>query len=167
MEYLVVDGYNVIGASVEYSRLKDDSLEDARYQLQEDLSEYSAYTGSKIIVVYDAHLSKGMAKKDNVGNLEIHFTKEGTTADEYIEKLISGLVREKYKVYVATSDFLEQRLIFGKGALRMSSRELLQEIKVMKERISDTIIQNETKPLRMKGKLNPEIAQIFEKWRRK
>lgn len=130
--------------------------------------EYSAYTGRKVILVYDAHLTKGTTSKTTMNNIEVHFTNEGKTADEYIEKLVAGLIKPKSntKVYVATSDLLEQRLVFGLGALRVSSRELLIEIKMMKDQISNDIHRHSAVSPRMNRRINPEIAKIFESWRR-
>ncbi|OEF97955.1 NYN domain-containing protein [Desulfuribacillus alkaliarsenatis] len=167
MEYLIVDGYNVIGASKELAKIKEQSLEEARYLLQEALSEYSAFAERQVIIVYDAHLSKGNLKKSSLNNLRIDFTKEGVTADEYIEKLVTDYIRSGHKVYVATSDFLEQRVVFGKGALRISSRELWHEIEVMKRRVSEQLSEQPKKRAKLTGSINPEIARIFEKWRRK
>jgi len=167
MDYIIVDGYNVIGASPELSALRDQNLEDARHQLQEQLSEYSAYTGQKVIIVYDAHLTKGIAKKTRLNNIEVCFTEQGVTADEYIEKAVVDIIRQDNKVYVATSDALEQRLVFGKGALRLSARELLLDIKRVNEQIVDEISKSRQKQTRLKGAINQEIARIFEDWRRK
>jgi predicted RNA-binding protein with PIN domain len=167
MDYIIVDGYNIIGASLELSALRDQNLEEARHQLQERLSEYSAYTGRKVIIVYDAHLTKGTAKKNRLNNIEICFTEHGVTADEYIEKTVVDIIRQANKVYVATSDALEQRLVFGKGALRLSARELLLDIKVVHEQIVDEISKSQQKQTRIKGVINQEIARVFEDWRRK
>ncbi len=167
MEYIIVDGYNVIGASPELTKLRDMNLEEARYQLQGSLAEYSAYTGRKAIVVYDAHMTKGPTSKSQSGNLEICFTKEGITADQYIERLVIELIRQGNKVHVATSDAVEQHLVFGKGALRLSARELLIEMKMMRDEIATNIENSSSSSMKLDRTLNPEIVKILEMWRRK
>ena len=57
------------------------------------------------------------------------YTKEAETADMYIEK-ITHEIGKKHRVRVATSDNLEQIIILGNGATRLSANELLQEVKL-------------------------------------
>lgn len=58
-------------------------------------------------------------------HITIVYTREHQTADSYIEKFITSL--SKYDdVKVATNDYAEQQMILGKGATRMSARELVR-----------------------------------------
>lgn len=166
-EYVIVDGYNIIGASPELQQLGKLQLEEARHQLQEDLSEYGAYTERKVILVFDAHLTKEAGKQNRIRNIDVYFTKKGETADHHIEKLVTALIADSAKVYVATSDALEQHIVFGKGALRISARELLMEIKMIKDEISRDIAHKTTATPRLQGLLHPDVERIFESWRRK
>ncbi len=127
---LLVDGYNIISAWPELTRLKNDSLQRAREKLVELMINYAGFTGRKVVVVFDAHQVKGAAgSKESFNGVEVLFTREGETADELIERLVGDYVTEfNGDVYVATSDWTEQRIIFGKGAYRISARELYHEV---------------------------------------
>src|SRR5690625_814615 len=120
---LVVDGYNIIGAWEELKTLKDIDMAQARDRLIELMADYQAYSGLKIIIVYDAHYVKGKGSVLKSYDVEIIYTKENETADECIERIVTKYKTVVNQVYVATSDYLEQRVIFGRGALRKSARE--------------------------------------------
>ena len=55
------------------------------------------------------------------------YTKEAETADQFIEKTVHKIGRQN-QVTVATSDGLEQIIIMGQGAHRISARGLKKEI---------------------------------------
>ena len=87
-----------------------------------------------MFIVFDAHMVKGsIEKKEKQGNLVVVFTKEGETADNYIERIVNNIGR-KSEVCVVTSDSLEQQVTFQRGAIRMSSIEFYHEVKVLKKR---------------------------------
>ncbi|GEN31955.1 hypothetical protein HNQ35_002357 [Cerasibacillus quisquiliarum] len=166
MIYLVVDGYNIIGAWEELQRLKEKDIGQARDRLLDMMAEYQAYSGYHVIVVFDAYFVKGKRATYRKSKLDVIFTKENETADECIERLVKELQNVRDKVYVATSDYDEQRTIFGSGALRKSARELYIEMEAMQKDISRRIIsQNQYKPI-SKIPLDPEVQAVFEKWRR-
>lgn len=127
-EYLLVDGYNVIFAWEELSALAKDNLESARGRLMDILCNYQGFTNYRVILVFDAYRVKGNpGEVQKYHNIHVVYTKEAETADMYIEKVSHELGR-KYRVTVATSDALEQVIVIGQGASRMSSRELKQEV---------------------------------------
>lgn len=166
-EWLIVDGYNVIGAQPDVAWLGD-SLEEARDKLVRALSEYQVLSGRKVILVFDAHRVPGAGVKLSEQNITIHYTKQRETADECIEKLVRKLRGEHRRIYVATSDYLEQRLIFGQGAYRISARELLREMK--HARREATREMEERHPLKrptLGQGLKAEIWHKLEGWRRK
>lgn len=166
MNILLVDGYNIIGAWPELRRLKDGDLPAARDLLIEKMAEYKAYTGFRVIVVFDAHLVQGIEKKTKDHTVEVIFTRENETADERIEKLAKSLNNIKTQIHVATSDFTEQWAIFGQGALRKSARELRNEmIEIEKDIKQDVKSIREKKPT-TRIQLSGNIVEIFEKWRR-
>ena len=166
MDVLVVDGYNVIGAWEELDRLKRKNIGLARDRLLEILSEYQAFTGNRVVIVFDALYVKGMESKKAENNVEIIYTKEEETADECIEKLVKTLKNVKNQVYVATSDYMEQRTIFSRGALRISARELLAEIETMDTDIDEQIeIQTKYRP-KSTIPIQEHVLRQFEKWRR-
>src|SRR5699024_11489104 len=95
----------------------------------------------RIIIVFDALYAKGMESKLSINNLEIIYTNEKETADDFIEGLVASVKHVKNQVYVATSDYAEQRTSFGRGALRISTRELLINIEGVKDKIEQSIKQ--------------------------
>lgn len=166
MVILVVDGYNIIGAWEELKRLKEKEIGQARDRLIEIMAEYQAYSGHKVIIVFDAYYVKGIASKLKQYKVDIIFTKEKETADECIERLIKKIKNIKTQVYVATSDYAEQRTIFGQGALRKSARELLIEISDTRREIEASIEMHKNEQSTSKIRLNQEILEKFEKMRR-
>jgi len=166
MDILVIDGYNIIGDWEELRRLKRIEISHARNRLIERLIEYQAYTGTKVIIVFDAMHMKGIESRKKQNNVEIIYTDEEETADEYIERLVTSLINVKDKVYVATSDYMEQRTIFSRGALRISARELQIEIEAMNKNISQQLEQNYSERPKTTIEMNKNILNKFEKWRR-
>lgn len=166
MDILLVDGYNIIGAWKELRALKADKLVDARDRLIEMMAEYQAFSGWRVIVVFDAHMVPGIEKKKKQHQVEVIFTRKNETADERIEKLTTTLVSRRDQVHVATSDFTEQWVVFAQGALRKSARELELEMEVVQSNISKKVrVIHDQRPS-SKILLSDDIAEIFEKWRR-
>ncbi|SFB24780.1 MULTISPECIES: NYN domain-containing protein [unclassified Bacillus (in: firmicutes)] len=166
MDILLVDGYNIIGAWPELRQLKEKDLAAARDRLIEKMAEYQGYSGFKVIVVFDAHYVQGIEKKYKNHKIEVIFTRENESADERIEKLAIDMNNRRTQIHVATSDFTEQWVIFGQGALRISARELLTEMESIEKGIEKSVkVIQEKKPV-SKIPLSNEVAEIFEKWRR-
>ena len=127
-EYLLVDGYNIIFAWPELKELADVNLDGARTKLQDILCNYQGYKKCQVILVFDGYKVKGNpGEVIQYHNIHVIFTKEAETADQYIEKVTQQIGR-RYQVAVATSDRLEQVIILGKGAMRLSARDLFKEI---------------------------------------
>lgn len=166
MNILIVDGYNVIGAWQELEQMKQYNMEHARDRLIDLLAEYKAYTGNRVIVVFDAYYVSGSESMYDVHQVEVIYTKEKETADECIEKLIKSLKKVDNQVYVATSDYAEQRTIFSQGALRLSARELLMEMKQVQHRIEQKLMNQKKFQPQSKIALNDQVLKVFEKWRR-
>ena len=133
--YLLVDGYNIIFAWNELKELSEVSLDAARTKLMDILCNYQGFTKCHLILVFDAYKVKGNPGEVSMyHNIHVVYTKEAETADMYIEKVTHELGR-KHHVTVATSDGLEQVIIMGQGAIRMSAEGLKEEI----ERVSEQI----------------------------
>ncbi len=125
---IIVDGYNVIFAWEELVETAKSDLEAARRQLLDALSSFAGYKKHRIIVVFDGWKQKGNpGEKSRFHNLQVVYTKEGETADAYIESLIAQ-IGKNYAVRVATSDALIQVASLRSGVLRMSARELREEV---------------------------------------
>lgn len=166
MFVLVVDGYNIIGAWEELQKLKEKEIGQARDRLIELMAEYQANSGSRVIVVFDAYFVKGIQNKLKSYKVEVIYTKENETADECIEKLVKELKNVKNQVYVATSDYAEQRTIFGRGALRKSARELYIELKDIGREIEKSIQEYKKVQPQIKIPIRKDVLEKFEKWRR-
>lgn len=166
MIVLVVDGYNIIGAWDELRKLKQVDIGQARDRLIELMAEYQAYSGDRVIIVFDAYYVRGTESKVNKHNVEIIYTREKETADDCIERIVKELKNVQNQVYVATSDYAEQRVIFGRGALRKSARELYIEMKNIEKEIEESIESHQKVRPQTKIVLDDKIMEIFEKWRR-
>ena len=126
--YLLVDGYNIIFAWNDLRELALRDIKSARDKLMDILSNFAGYRPEKVILVFDAYkVAGGPGEVLRWHNIDVVFTKEAETADLYIEKTAHVLAK-KYRVTVATSDAVEQIIIFGAGAYRMSAQMLLEEI---------------------------------------
>lgn len=164
---MIVDGYNIIGAWPKLRVLKDqERIDEARDLLISQLADYQSFSGMQIIVVFDAYTVPGIGRKQSEYRIDIFFTKEKETADERIEKIVAQHYQKNRQIYVATSDYTSQRVIFGQGALRKSARELLLEIENAGKEIKEQVAKTQENRFSTKIPLNDEIAKIFEKWRR-
>jgi predicted RNA-binding protein with PIN domain len=127
-EYLIVDGYNIIFSWDELKELSKTNMDAARDSLKDTLCNYQGYRRCHLILVFDAYKVKGHAgKTENYQGIEVVYTRQDETADAFIERKVHD-IREKYRVTVATSDGLEQQTVLSLGALRMSARELKENI---------------------------------------
>lgn len=143
-EYLLVDGYNIIFAWEELSELAKVSLDGARGKLMDILSNYQGYRKMTLILVFDAYKVKGNPGSVTAyHNIHVVYTKEAETADQYIEKAVHEIAG-KHQVTVATSDGLEQLIIMGQGAGRLSARELKEEIMSTNRELREQFLDRKT-----------------------
>lgn len=134
--YLIVDGYNVLFSREE----KVDDIEIARLGLIEELKDYSTVTDDKIVLVFDGYKVRGNTGTVTFDGIEIVYTKENETADSYIEKIATELSKTS-EVTVATSDYMEQLVVFGSGARRITSNELIYMMEESKEKVRSTLAE--------------------------
>lgn len=129
MKIVFVDGYNVLNSWPNLKNDKEYTFNGTREKLIDIMHNYGSYKDCKVILVFDGYKVAGnREKKEDINrNLTIVFTKDGQTADSYIEKEVHTLGR-KYEVYVVTSDWMEQQTIFQRGAVRVSSLEFYNEV---------------------------------------
>ena len=138
-EYLLVDGYNVIYSWDSLRELSESSIDGARTELVNILCNYQGYKKCEVILVFDAYKVKGNTREvEKIDNINVVYTKEAETADMYIEKTSHKLAKNN-KVRVVTSDALEQLIILGSGALRVSSREFQYEVEEAQNEIRQII----------------------------
>ena len=135
---LIVDGYNVINARRDKAADSPGSLADAREKLVSDLMDYAGWSGQQVILVFDAWLSDRQVRtEEQRGGVTVVYTQKGEIADRYIERLCDELAADvelrRLEVRVASSDGLEQTIVLGRGAARMSARELIVEMRQLRE----------------------------------
>lgn len=148
-------------------KLKEHDLEEARDKLLDLMADYQGFTGMKVYVVFDAHQVPGLGATYRHHRLTIVYTKEKETADECIERLCSELFLRRRNIYVATSDLVEQHVAFGKGALRVSARELLIDIGQNRKNIEQTLREEQPgKRNSVDGRISLEVRSQLEKLRR-
>lgn len=129
-EYLLVDGYNIIFSWEELKELSERDIGAARGKLADILSNYQGFRKCTLILVYDAYKVEGNpGEVMKYHNIYIVYTKEAETADQYIEKTVRRIAKNA-DVTVATSDGLEQVIIMGQGAHRMSALGLKEEVEL-------------------------------------
>ncbi len=161
-EYLLIDGYNIIFSWEDLKKLAEDNLETAREILVERMCTYKLFKPFEIILVFDAYKVKGnIGEKEFINGINVVYTKESQTADAYIEKTTKEL-EKNYKVTVATSDSLEQLIIFGSGANRMPSRHLEDDVKNIYQNIHSLVDKYniETNTSKIYNILQEKLSQI-------
>ncbi len=138
-EYLILDGYNVIFAWDELKAAAVGDLALARDMLIRIVCNYAAFKKCPAEIVFDAYKQKGNAgSMERCGNVSVIYTKEGETADAYIERTTHKM-RDTATVRVVTSDLDEQNIILGSGGLRVSVKEFKREIETVTGEINEAI----------------------------
>jgi len=131
-QYIIVDGYNIIFAWEDLAKVAEGDLDAARRQLCDTLSSFAGFRKVRVVVVFDGYKRKGNpGEKTQYHNIQVVFTRENETGDAYIEGLVAQ-IGTNYNVRVATSDSLVQISSLRSGVLRMSARELKEEVELAK-----------------------------------
>ena len=144
-EFVLVDGYNIIFAWDELKEIGRDSLDAARHVLMNLLCNYQGYRGCNLILVFDAYkVPQNLGTVEKYHNIFIVYTQEAETADSYIERVTYEL-RGRKRVRVATSDNLEQLIILGHGAVRVSAKSFHDEVMQTQQEIERVLAQNNQK----------------------
>lgn len=165
-EYLLVDGYNVIFAWDDLRELSKINIDAARDQLMEVMSNYQGYKKCNLILVFDAYKIAGHREEIvKYHNIDVVYTKEAETADQFIEKTAHKLGRQ-YHVTVATSDGLEQIIIMGQGAVRLSASDLKAEVEHVKKQIqADWTEKRQSSRNFLIDQVSEEMADFMEQVR--
>ena len=166
-EYLLVDGYNIIFAWDSLKELAQVNLDGARGRLMDILSNYQGYRNMHLILVFDAYKVKGNPGSTvRYHNIDVVYTKEAETADQYIEK-VTHEIGKKHHVRVATSDGLEQLIIMGAGAVRVPARELQEEVMAASEELRQMFLHTPVKTAGSRNYLmedaSDEVTEYMEK----
>jgi predicted RNA-binding protein with PIN domain len=163
---LIVDGYNVIARQEQQRLSAIVDLEAKRDDLLAQLSEYGAFSGQEVVVVFDAGHTPERAVDERRGGVRLIYTAAGETADQRIERLVYELRDTYHRITVATSDAAEQQVTFGGGALRISAAELVRHMAETKRRIEHAVEKGYRSVPRIDETLSEEVAKKLEDWRR-
>ncbi|MCL2170971.1 MAG: NYN domain-containing protein [Defluviitaleaceae bacterium] len=170
-DVLLVDGYNIIHDWKNLADLAKISLEFARDKLVNLLSNFRGFRDIDIIVVFDAHkIRHGSEKIEKHGGITVIYTAEFETADSYIERATARLMAEikRFRVAVATGDLVEQVIIMGRGAIRLSARDLLEDIQTAEAEIRRKIqLDRPIKKNSLLDNLDPKTASLLEAMRQR
>jgi len=165
-DHLIVDGYNVLNHWPELAKLMEKSVEHARDRLVDIMANYRALKGNRVTVVFDGHLVKGgTGSRENVAGVEVIYSGEGKTADAVIERLVA-VEGVRGTVAVATSDYVEQQLILGKGAVRITPKELLQQVTITNGDAGG-FLRGRQSLQALDQRLDDRVRQTLEEWRRR
>jgi predicted RNA-binding protein with PIN domain len=166
-EYLLVDGYNIIFAWEDLSELAKTNIDAARDKLMDIMCNYQGYKKNHLILVFDAYkVAGGRGEVFRYHNIHVVYTKEAETADQYIEKTAHTIGR-RHHVTVATSDALEQIIIMGAGADRLSARDLRTEVEQMQHELRETYMKQPAKGSRnyLFDHVDEDLGQLLEEVR--
>ena len=162
-EYLLVDGYNIIYA---WPDLKGLPLEHARDRLLGLMAEYGALTGIQVMVVFDAHhVRRGTGHMEEVQGVTVVYTREGETADAFIERLAGHL--PPGRLFVATADAHEQMVSFGRGAFRVTPLELKEEIARVREQARNCVPAPKPAERYLEDRLIDSVRSLLDGIRRR
>ncbi|GFN23139.1 MAG: NYN domain-containing protein [Thermoanaerobacteraceae bacterium] len=165
MTVLILDGYNVIHSWPELLRLKESNLGHARDKLIDEMINVRPLLGVEIFIVFDAYRLGGRdTGQEEQAGVRVIYTRQGETADTCIERLAGELVTAGKEVVVVTGDWLEQRVVWGKGALRLSPMGLRKLVLEVRRKVEGYTEERDYNPL--DGYLSPHERMILEKWRR-
>ena len=132
-QYLIVDGYNILFAWDRLAEMAKNDLDAARRALMDDLSSYAGFKKARVVLVFDGYKRKGNpGEKSTFHNIQVVYTAEGETGDAYIESLVAE-IGTNFNLRVATSDGLVQLASIRSGVLRVSARELQEEVEQAKK----------------------------------
>ena len=168
MSWLVIDGYNIINSWSEFEKMRLEDMEGARVKLVDIMKEFTPLVWKRITIVFDAYRARGKGSfQEDTRGLEVVYTAEGQTADVYIERLVASMAGIGEDIEVASSDYLEQRLVLWKGGRRVSAKELryrLEEVRSTLRR--EGCLDISTRSV-LDERLSEHVKKTLENWRRR
>ncbi|MGK0555212.1 NYN domain-containing protein [Macrococcus capreoli] len=166
-KYTIIDGYNVIGQSTRLKQLAQESLEEARVQLLLEIANYNARIADEMIVVFDAYDVKSHEREEVFHGIRVIYSREKETADAVIERLVYEMYEKHITtIKVVTSDLSEQHTIFGSGALRIPSREFINNLREEEQRVANDIRHMRTHQPRTRIEIDETTKEHLERLRR-
>ena len=170
-DLIIVDGYNFIFYFFNAGKLTSRELEDIKGKLITDLAEYNSQKDYELIVVFDASKGRNMERSsDMYDDIEVIHSRSGETADTVIEELVQRWTPDR-KVVVVTSDYSQQKVVFGKNTVRRSSREFGLEMEAVRSNISGRILKADKKTKKafyhIEKRLDPKTRKKISDYRKK
>lgn len=167
VEHLLIDGYNIINTWGLLEGNDKHSFENARDKLIDIMHNYRGYTGYRITVVFDAYQTDSQKRTiEQNGNVTVVYTKKNESADVYIERLVNDIMEKapkKSRVWVATSDHLQQTIASSKGALIVSAMELKADVARCTKDRSTRFEAKDEKPNHIFERLSEDKLDMLKK----
>jgi predicted RNA-binding protein with PIN domain len=170
-DLLIIDGYNFIFNFFKAGKISTDQIEEIKGKLVTDLAAYNSQKDYEIILVFDAHKVSNIERSSNIhDDIEVIHSRRGETADSVIEELVSRWSPDR-RIVVVTSDYSQQKVVFGKNTTRRSSREFGLELKAVRDEITGMVekVKKKTKkafyPIekRIDSKTRKKISDLRKK----
>jgi len=135
-ELYIVDGHNFIFNYYQAKGVSSEQISYFRDQLLSDLIQFKNYNLCGVTVVFDAKYGGSIEQsKEVINGINVIYSKGGETADSVVERIVHS--NEKYdRIFVITSDYMQQKVIFKENVYRRSIREFAGELEDFKKRIS-------------------------------
>jgi predicted RNA-binding protein with PIN domain len=163
-DLLIIDGYNFIFNFFKAGKASSSQIEEIKGKLVTDLAAYNSQKDYEVIVVFDAHKGINIERSSNIyDDIEVIHSRRGETADSVIEELVSRWSPDR-KIVVVTSDYSQQKVVFGKNTTRRSSREFGLELEAARNEITGMVSQEKKKT---KKAFYPIEKRIDSKTRKK
>lgn len=169
-DVLIIDGYNFIFNFFKAANLDNDDIEYLKTKLIADLTTYNSQKNHELVLVFDASKSSNQLRSSEmVDNIKIIYSREGETADTIIEELVSGWSAHR-KIFVVTSDYSQQKVIFGRNTVRRSCREFGLELNSIRNDIRNRILKENKNTRRvfypLEKRLDPEMRKKISDYRK-
>ena len=168
MPWLIIDGYNIINNWPEFDQLRQQDMEIARVKLVEMMKEFTPLVWQKIIIVFDAYRTRSKSSlEEEGGGVEVVYTAAGQTADVYIERLVAIEASGGEEIEVASSDYLEQRLVLWKGGRRVSANELRNRLQEVRLALKQQGHMEVSRRSLLDERLSEQVRKALESWRKR
>lgn len=171
-ELLIVDGYNFLfNYKKNIKKSFNNHISFLRERFIGDLIDYRHYRNCDLIVVFDASKSSNISRNiSKASGIEIIYSGKNESADSVIEELV--LNKKGYEnIFVITSDYTQQKVIFKKNIYRKSIREFAIELenvkKEIREKVGNIQISTSSSFYFMEKRLSKKIKEKLSAYRKK
>lgn len=162
----IIDGYNMINFLRKLHGDKPGNLEEEREKMIDLLLGHASLKDTEVMIVFDAHRSNSREiAESSVGRVKIVFTRSGQSADQFIERYIYEYRGER-RIFVVTSDYAMQKMVFGKGVYRKPPQEMIREMRTTEKEMREKIDHYQPGPFPLSGRVNNGVRARLENMRR-